>query len=132
MVDFALALSTLSQALKLANDLRGIEKVYDAAEAKLKIAQLTSNLADLKITLVDAKDELSGKQAEIDRLTALFKRHADLVEANGYKYDNAGDGRPKGHAYCPVCEQLVTTLMAEHQQCPKCKALYTAEVFSTV
>jgi hypothetical protein len=87
MVDFALALSTVSQALKLANDLRGIEKAYDAAEAKLKIAQLMSNLADLKITLVDAKDEVATKQAEIDRLTALFKRHTELIEANGYKYD---------------------------------------------
>jgi DNA repair exonuclease SbcCD ATPase subunit len=134
MVDFALALSTVSQALKLANDLRGIEKAYDAAELKLKIAELTEKLADLKVTLIDAKDEIATKQAEIDRLGSLLKRHAELIEVDGYKYDKGSDGKAKGHAYCPVCEQSgslihVVTLLGEHQQCPKCKALYQQPVF---
>ena len=42
MVDFVTALATASQALKLLNDLRGIDKAYDQAELKLKIAELTS------------------------------------------------------------------------------------------
>ena len=134
MVDFVLALSTVSQALKLVNDLRSIEKVYDAAELKLKIADLTGKLADLQLTLVEAKEEIAQKQTEIDRLGNTLKRHADLVEAGGYKYDKNRAGKATGHAYCPVCEQAgmlihVATLLDDHQQCPKCKALYTTRVF---
>lgn len=134
MVDFVPALSAVSQALKLVNDLRGIEKAYDAAELKLKIAELTGKLADLKITLIDAKEEVAEKQTEINRLSELLKRRADLVEDGEYKYDKNAEGKATGHAYCPVCEQAgnlihVTTLLDEHQQCPKCKALYTAPVF---
>jgi len=134
MVDFVLALSTVSQALKLANDLRGIEKAYDAADLKLKIADLTGKLADLKLTLIEAKEEVAERQAEIERLSGLLKHRSELIEAGGYKYDKTADGKPKGHAYCPVCEQAgtlihVAALLDEHQQCPKCKALYTATVF---
>jgi hypothetical protein len=134
MVDFALALSTVSQALKLANGLKEIEKLYNAAELKLKIAELITNLADLKITLVDARQDAAEKQMEIERLTNLFKRSAELVEFNGYKYDKDQDGKPRGHAYCPVCEQQgafihVATLLDEHQRCPKCQAHYTSQVF---
>jgi hypothetical protein len=133
MVDFALALATASQALKLVDDLRGIDKALDAAGLKLKIAELTGAISELKVALVDAKEEVAKKQAEIVRLGGLLKRHAELIEADGYKYDKV-DGKAKGHAYCPVCEQEghlihVATLMDDHQQCPKCKALYRTQVF---
>jgi hypothetical protein len=49
MIDWPLAFSTASQALKLVNDLRAIEKEFSRAELKLKIAELTTALADLKI-----------------------------------------------------------------------------------
>lgn len=134
MVDLALALSTASQALKLVNDLRGIERAYDAAALKLKIAELTGAIPDLKVALVDAKEEVAAKQAEIERLGSLLQRHAELIEVDGYKYDKSTQGEVKEHAYCPVCEQAgtlihVATLLNNHQQCPKCKALYTTPVF---
>lgn len=134
MVDFVVALSTASQALKLLNDLRGVDKAFDAAALKMKIAELSGAISDLKMALVDAKEEIAEKQTEIDRLGKLLKRHGDLVNAGGYKYDKNGEGKATGHAYCPVCEQAgslihVATLLEEHQQCPKCKALYTSQVF---
>ena len=72
MADFATALATASQALKLVNDLS-----FDAAALKSKIADLDTALADLKSTLVDAKEEVAAKQMEIDRLNALLKRHEE-------------------------------------------------------
>lgn len=72
MADFATALATASQALKLVNDL-----AFDAAALKSKIADLNMALADLKSTLIDAKEEIAAKQTEIDRLNALLKRHEE-------------------------------------------------------
>jgi hypothetical protein len=64
MVDLVTALATAAQAIKLAQDLRGIDKAIDAAEYKLKIADLTNALSDIKIALTDAKEELASKDAE--------------------------------------------------------------------
>jgi len=54
-MDWALALSTVSQAINLANQLRSIDKEASQAELKLKVADLTGTLADLKMTLTEAK-----------------------------------------------------------------------------
>lgn len=40
MIDWPLALSTVSQAIKLASDLRSIDKEVSEADLKLKIADL--------------------------------------------------------------------------------------------
>jgi hypothetical protein len=131
-VDIMTALATAGQAIKLAQDLRGIDKAVDAAEYKIKIAALTEALADLKHALIDAKDDLATKDAEIDRLKKLLQRRAELVEHGGYSYDKGKDGTPKGLPYCPVCEQkdglLFHLPLPPHGMstsvCPNCKATY--------
>jgi preprotein translocase subunit SecD len=136
MIDWPLAFSTASQAIKLVNDLRGIEKQFDQAELKLKIANLSTALADLKMTLTDARDELTGKDAEIARLKKMQQRVVDeTVELYGYRYRKrkSGPGLAAGNPFCDVCFQkeglLIETsnvpgkgIMA--QQCPNCKAVY--------
>lgn len=57
-MDIMTGLATASQAIKLANDLRGNGKAMDAAEFKLKIADLTVALSDIKMALSDAKEEI--------------------------------------------------------------------------
>ncbi len=47
MIDWPLALTTASHAIKLAQDLRAIDKEISEADFKLKIADLTATLADL-------------------------------------------------------------------------------------
>jgi hypothetical protein len=82
-MDIMTGLATASQAIKLANELRGIDKAMDAAEFKLKIADLTIALSDIKLALSEAKETISTKDAEITSLKAQFKRNAELV---GYDY----------------------------------------------
>jgi hypothetical protein len=48
VLDWPLALSTASQAIKLVGELRAADKEIGQAELKLKIADLTTALADLK------------------------------------------------------------------------------------
>ena len=129
MVDIMTALATASQAMKLAQDLRGIDKAMDAAEYKLKIADLTVVLADIKIALTDAREELESKDAEIENLKKRFQRSAETVELRGFKYNKGADGNPKGKPYCPVCEQksghfFHLTRIEGQDHCPHCKAKF--------
>jgi len=133
MVDIMTALATASQAIKLAQDLRGIDKAIDAAEYKLKIADLTTALSDIKLALTDAKTELASKDVEIEQLNKALRRVSELVEYQGYRYDKTADGKPKGAPYCPVCEQkgmLVHISKILHaKQCPNCKGFFDGHFF---
>ena len=130
-----LAISTVSQAMKLANDLRSIDKELSQAELKLKIADLTSALADLKITLTEARSEATEKDDEIAGLKKLQRRLADhTVELYGYRYRKRTDGKEggAGNPFCDVCLQkdglLIETshlrIPGRPLQCPNCKARY--------
>jgi len=130
MVDYVSALGTAAQALKLVQDLRNIEKAFDAAELRLKVADLTVALADLKIALTEARDEVQSKVSEIARLKALMVRTADMTEFKGFKYVKGSDGKPRGHAFCSVCEQKQGLLFnlaigpGGNQFCPHCKSVF--------
>jgi hypothetical protein len=139
MVDFVTAFATAGNAIKLVSELRGIQKAFDEAEWKLKIAELNGALAELKNALIDAKQELSTKDEELKLLGDNFLVLKDTVETNGYRYDKKPDGQPTGHPYCPVCLQkdgymFHTTLVwaepGRPEQCPHCKAKYQATVYS--
>jgi hypothetical protein len=135
MIDWPLALSTASQAIKLANELRFIDKEVSHAELKLKIADLTSALADLKVTLTEARSDAVEKDEEIDRLKGLQRRLVDdTVEMYGYRYRKRkeGKGPAAGNPFCDVC-LLKDGLQIETAQfpapgmvlqCPNCKAKY--------
>jgi hypothetical protein len=133
VVDIMTALATAGQAIKLAQDLRAIDKFADAAEYKLKIADLTSALSELTLALTDAKTELASKDAEIERLNEALRRSADLVEYHGYRYDKTTDGKPKGAPYCPVCEQkgelIHIVSFRGIRSCPSCSAPSNGHIF---
>jgi hypothetical protein len=136
MIDWAVALSTASQAIKFANDLRSIDKEVSQAELKLKIADLTSTLADLKMILTEAKSDSAEKDEEITRLKKLQRRSEDeTVELYGYKYRKRKDGKQggAGNPFCEVCLQkegllIETATMAGKGitalQCPNCNGRY--------
>jgi hypothetical protein len=136
MIDWPLALSTAAQAIRLANDLRGIDKEMSEAELKLKVADLTATLADLKMTLTEARSDAAEKDQEIARLKKLHRRVEDeTVELYGYRYRKRKDGKQggAGNPFCDVCFQkegllIETATMAGKGimalQCPKCKGRY--------
>ncbi|WP_143278071.1 hypothetical protein [Bradyrhizobium sp. UFLA03-84] len=136
MIDWALALSTASQAFKFADELRSIDKEVSQAELKLKVADLTSTLADLKIILTEARTDTAEKDAEINRLKKLQRRVLeDTVEQYGYRYRNRKDdkGPVAGNPMCDVCFQKEALLMEtatiagkgiQALQCPNCKGRY--------
>jgi rubrerythrin len=137
MIDWSIALSTASQAIKFVNELRSIDKEMSQAELKLKVTDLTNALVDLKMTLTEARSDAAEKDAEISRLKALQRRVTEeTVELHGYRYRKRKDGkRPAaGNPFCDVCFQkegfLIETTDAVQNgiysplQCPNCKAWY--------
>jgi len=98
----------VSQAIKLANELRSIDKEVSQADLKLKVAELTGSLADIKLTLTEAKSEAAEKDEEIARLKKLQHRLAERNRrAYGYRYRKRKDGKEggAGNPMCDVCLQ---------------------------
>jgi hypothetical protein len=136
VIDWPLAFSSASQAIKLANDLRSIDKEISQADLKLKVAELTGSLADIKLTLTEAKSDAAEKDQEIARLKRLQQRLIDdTVEVYGYRYRKRTDGKgpAAGNPMCDVCLQkdglLIETANVhgtgiQQLRCPNCKATY--------
>jgi hypothetical protein len=136
MVDWPIAFSTVTNAINLVKQLGAIEKRIDQATLKMTVADLTSSIAELKLTLVNAKEEAAAKEAEIERLQSTYKRSKDdLIEHIGYFYrkrppPNEG---PAGNPFCPVCyqtkgllfETTFTTEAGRPTECPSCRAKFT-------
>lgn len=67
-MDLAGGLAAVSQALGIAKALKEIDKSFDVATHKARVAELYEALAEVKMALSDAREELHTKDGEIRRL----------------------------------------------------------------
>jgi phosphomevalonate kinase len=67
-MDIMGALAVASHTIKLAKEVKDLERDLDTASFKAKMADLYDNLAEIKMALTDAKEELHQKEAEIKKL----------------------------------------------------------------
>jgi hypothetical protein len=131
-MDIMTALAAVSQGLEALKTLRAIDKDFDASAYKLQVASLADSLATAKIGLVDAKEDIAAKDAEIARLKQAISFHGTLVEHNGLLYDRGEAGQPVGKPYCAACivddvKHVRLTYgegMRGNASCPRCKASY--------
>jgi len=72
-VDIISGLSAASQAIKIAKDLRSLDRSVDEADFKLKLAELTEALADTRIALSEAKEDIAEKDSEIRKLQSQLE-----------------------------------------------------------
>lgn len=130
MVDFATALAAISTGVQTLRELGQIEKEFDKAALKLKVAELAGALASAQLALVEAQREASASTAEIEKLKDNFRRRATLVDHRGFQYDAGADGQPQGEPYCRRCVEQDGALMRLTPfgkgigalRCPQCKA----------
>ena len=106
------------------------EDIKNTSLARMRVRQ---SIDQMHKNIVETKDDLATKDAEIERLKIL-QRTANLVAFRGYKYDTNEDGLPIGQAYCPVCEQKdgmlfhLSYFMGENASiCLTCKSRFDAE-----
>ncbi len=103
-MDLMTGLAAASQALGIAKQIRDIDVSFDKADFKLKIADITERLSDVKLALLEAKSELDDKNGEIARLkTALQFRAEAVTEHDGLNYWKRNDGTVDAIAFCPKC-----------------------------
>jgi hypothetical protein len=133
-MDFMGAIATATKAIEGLKLLMNLEKTFDEASFKLRIADITSNLADLKIALTEAKTEAAEKDAEISRLKKEFAFAVEnTILVHGFRYERSSRGTPQGVPFCPRCEKVdgrlinlaETGLMAAGSRraiCPQCKS----------
>lgn len=124
------AIVTIKGLLDIAKQLKGFAK---DAEGKMLVANLTSDLAELKIAFAELQEEnheLRTKLKERDDLSSL-REH---MERRDDVYFLTMDGRDPG-PYCPKCLDVDGKLVPVSKfsaafapigkyNCPNCKAAY--------
>ncbi|MCD4509728.1 hypothetical protein LQT97_00625 [Brucella pseudogrignonensis] len=135
VVDISAALSAVTAAMGLAKELRSIDKEFDKAELKLKIADLAEALSDAKQNILTIGDDLRERDAEITRLQSLLNFKAEkLIDKGQFRYFADAEGKATGMPICPVCERKGNFLAIVQDRsrgagginylCPSCKANY--------
>ncbi|WP_153002691.1 hypothetical protein [Sphingomonas endophytica] len=132
-MDIVAGIGAVSSALSIAQTLRGIDKSYGDATYKAQLAELIVALADAKLAMAEAKENLASKDKEIERLTLAFSTKSSLVAGEGgYNYLADANGNAIGYPVCPKCEQVYGRIMQtkEHEhsgkaRCPACSDIYS-------
>ena len=139
-MDFITIIATATKSLEMVKALKDINKQIGEAELKARAAELLSNLADLKVALVEAKEEATAKDVEITKLKKAFQLRNDCVRHHNFLYDKKSDGKPLGQPYCTRCEQIDGVMikltydegMRGNAICPQCKTKYRhIQVYNT-
>ncbi|MCX5579462.1 hypothetical protein [Kaistia terrae] len=129
-MDIGGAISAVTAAIGFARELNNVDIQVDQASLKLKVAELTTALADAKLGLVDVADELHAGEKEIARLQDAIAFKTDRTEHyRGYTYELSADGDKVGLPFCPLClekgqfSRLVSANRSGRPKvCPKCHA----------
>jgi hypothetical protein len=134
MIDFAVALTSLTKGLEALRAIQEIDKNLDAATYKAKIADLMNAVAEAKIALIDAREEIASRNKEIDRLKeGLQFRRENTIMLEGFRYEKGQNGKPVGMPFCRRCDtidgiliQIAETCTKDGYKgiCPNCKADY--------
>jgi hypothetical protein len=101
-MDFAGAMASAASALTIVKQLNDIDRSLSEGELKAKIASLYVSLADVKMALADAHQELQAKDheiAELKKRTAIAK---PMIELHGFQYEEV-NGKANGLPFCPNC-----------------------------
>lgn len=114
-----------------AQAIRNSGATLEAAETKLKLAELVSALADSKIALVSVQELLAEKESEITSLKASLELRKKLIRYGDSYYETTEEGEPVGDPYCSHCFEtkglavhISQTVDRRQSACPACKSTY--------
>lgn len=113
-MDLMQGLSAVSAGLGIVKELRDLDRSVDEAAFKLKLAELTSSLADAKFALVDAKERSAELKNKISELTNGTRCPICRIGRINVVKNEPAFGSGVEHHYCecqiPECEYKTTKL----------------------
>ena len=126
-MDIMTAIAAGTKALEALRAIQDINKQYDAATWKAKVAELMSDVADMKLALIDANDQIRQLDNDRKELSSkvTFKAEKTKYE-NGLLYEIYEDGSAAEFPFCQNCltsgkfVRLVRA-MGGTALCPGCK-----------
>lgn len=126
-------LSGIKTATEIAKFIKETDLSLEAAETKLKIAELVISLAEAKMALVDVQDDLREKDQEIGKLNDALKLKTKLMRHNDSYYEVDTTGSPIGDPYCSHCfeSKHLAVHISQHpinrrtSICPACNSVYS-------
>lgn len=132
MIDIAALLSSTTAAIGVAKAVSEAKGAYDQADLKLKMAEIVSTLADVKIALAEAGTDAKAKDEEIARLKRAFAFSGTTAERHGWKFPATKHGEPYGTPFCPKCIEIDGRFMVLRHSgqglsalaCPVCSTKY--------
>jgi hypothetical protein len=129
-MDIVTAITAGTRALEVLKALQDLNKSYDAATWKGKVAELMSDIADMKFALIEANDKIRDLKEDNEQLSAkiVFKAEKTKYE-NGLRYEIYEDGTIAEFPFCQNCETngkfiRITRALGNIASCPGCKATY--------
>lgn len=114
-MDFAVALASASQALNIVKQLREIEKGVSEGELKAAMADLYGKVAELRMALTDAREEIHEKDRQIKALQNQIAAHT-----SGDACQICGEGRMKVIASTKDPVFGVMGVLLRTLKCDKC------------
>lgn len=124
-MDIIAGIAAATQGLSILKTVREIDKNFDAATYRSRLADATDALSNAKLALIDAREELAKRDKEIERLQSAFEAKGKLIKGEGdYNYFVGENDQPLGFPVCPSCEaegrivQLKQDGPTETARCP--------------
>ena len=129
-------LATLATNVKVAFDvgkaILAAKEQMNTAELKLRLADMMSALAEAKVHVAEAQDELRAQDHKISELEAAFRKKGDVTRDHDAYYEKGADGLSTGEPYCMVCWERDHKLFGLHRlpgnsnthACATCRTTY--------
>lgn len=134
IVEFSTAIGGLKTAVDLVRGVAAADRALNEADLKLKLLGAVNEMVTAQMALVDARQAVDERDAEVERLkeALAIKGTVVLVNSAYYKVDET-TGKGRGHGYCMRCYETEHRLrhlaygrpmMSDPVFCPSCSTKY--------
>ncbi|WP_417910672.1 hypothetical protein [Candidatus Electronema sp. PJ] len=130
IAEITAALAGVKHASDIAKLIKNSEVSLEAAEVKLKLADLIDSLADAKVEIAKFKEIISERDEEIQRLKKQLEKDGNMVYEEPYYFLVQENGDKDG-PYCQRCydndKKLIRLQSAEEKgewRCNECQNSY--------
>lgn len=137
IAEITAALAGVKHASDIAKLIKNSDVSLEAAEVKLKLADLIDNLADAKVEIAKFKEILSERDAEIQRLKKQIEKDGNMVYEAPYYFLVKENGEKDG-PYCQRCydsdEKLIrlqSPCKDGYWRCNKCSIDYIDSTYNS-